>query len=286
MLSRLIKIFNEPFPETVSSKDDLKEIIYIGIFIVFFLFVFQPFGIRSYHSKRFIICLAFGVITVLSAISFHWMGDRVLKLERDVPSWTLWKWIIYMMVFILYVALWNWIFINFIEGGVLINWYGFKWMTISTVTVGIIPIIFSGILVQVRAQNKNKSEASDIQSHLREESPSVNRLRLLSQSQNQELEVDEDKLLFIEAMQNYVAVHLMKEGQVEKELIRNTLSAIEQQLAESPLIRCHRSFLVNTQLIEKVEGNAQGLRLHLKGLEGIEIPVSRKYIPKLREILQ
>jgi len=285
-LNKLIKIFNEPFPDTVSGKEELKEIIYIGIFVALFLFVFQPFGIRTYDSNTFIICLGFGVITILSAISFHWLGDRVIKLERDIPSWTLWKWIVYVMIFVLYVAFWNWVFINCIEGGELINWYGLKWMTISTISVGIIPIIFSGILVQVRAQHKNKGDASLIQSQLKEELRPVKRLRLFSQNESQQLEVEEDQLFFIEAMQNYVAVHLKEGGKIEKQLLRNTLSAIEQQLTESTLIRCHRSYLVNVQLIEKVEGNAQGLRLQLKGLAGVEVPVSRTYIPALREILQ
>ena len=285
-MNKLIKIFNEPFPDTPSGKKDLKELIYVGVFIAFFLFVFQPFGIRNYNAKAFMVCLAFGVITVLSGISFNWFSDQVLKLERDIPSWTLWKWIVYMVIFILYVAFWNWVFVNFLEGGELINWHSLKWMTISTISVGIIPIIFSGILIQVRAQNKNKSQASAIQSQLKEEPLSVKHICLFSQNQNQQLEVAEDQLFFIEAMQNYVAVHLMKEGKVEKQLLRNTLSAIDQQLAESTLIRCHRSFLVNTQLIKKVEGNAQGLRLQLKGLAGVEVPVSRKYIPALREILQ
>jgi len=38
-------------------------------------------------------------------------------------------------------------------------------------------------------------------------------------------------------------------------------------------------------LIEKVAGNAQGLRLSLSNLSDVEIPVSRKYIAALKSLI-
>jgi DNA-binding LytR/AlgR family response regulator len=87
-------------------------------------------------------------------------------------------------------------------------------------------------------------------------------------------------------MQNYVSVCFQKDGISQKELLRNTIKNLETQIQSSVLIRCHRSFMVNSDLIEKVEGNAQGLRLNLKNLEDFEVPVSRKYIPILKEIIK
>lgn len=54
-------------------------------------------------------------------------------------------------------------------------------------------------------------------------------------------------------------------------------------LARYPaLYRCHRSYLVNLIYVEKVSGNALGLKLHLKGYPG-EIPVSRSLNHQIEE---
>jgi DNA-binding LytR/AlgR family response regulator len=60
---------------------------------------------------------------------------------------------------------------------------------------------------------------------------------------------------------------------------------MEEQLQSTAVVRCHRSFLINVNAIEHVSGNAQGLRLQLVMVSGVEVPVSRSYIPKLRALL-
>jgi DNA-binding LytR/AlgR family response regulator len=70
-------------------------------------------------------------------------------------------------------------------------------------------------------------------------------------------------------------------------LIRNTISAIEEQLkTHHPLIfRCHRGYMVNIRKILSVSGNAQGFKLFLEGVTET-IPVSRSYVPEFREIVR
>jgi len=52
-----------------------------------------------------------------------------------------------------------------------------------------------------------------------------------------------------------------------------------------PLLRCHRSYLVNAAVIREARGNAQGLKLSIVGTEE-EVPVSRAYVAVLREHLE
>ena len=60
---------------------------------------------------------------------------------------------------------------------------------------------------------------------------------------------------------------------------------MEDQLKTvSTIERCHRSYLVNTALVDYVSGNAQGYQLHLKGTDQ-EVPVGRTFAPTiLKEI--
>ncbi len=73
-----------------------------------------------------------------------------------------------------------------------------------------------------------------------------------------------------------VTVVYLKNGQPVKPLLRSSLSRLEGQINRPDIVRCHRSFVVNLDRVEKVTGNAQGYKLHL--LDGqFQIPVARKY---------
>jgi len=97
--------------------------------------------------------------------------------------------------------------------------------------------------------------------------------------------VELDKLLFMEAMQNYVLVYYVGESGIEKEILRSTLSQLDKELPDEHFYRSHRSFIVNLGQISKVDGNAQGLTLNLKAAPDLQVPVSRNKIKELKNRL-
>ena len=60
-------------------------------------------------------------------------------------------------------------------------------------------------------------------------------------------------------------------------LIRNSIKSIEEQLIIfKNIIRCHRSYIVNLDMVSKMSGNARNFNLHIEKL-GFKIPVSRSF---------
>lgn len=106
--------------------------------------------------------------------------------------------------------------------------------------------------------------------------------RLSIANGSEALQMESDTVLFVEAMQNYVSICYTDNTEIKQAVIRNTIKALEQTFANTGVIRCHRSFLVNRNLIEHTSGNAQGLKLQLTGLHDKEIHVSRKYTTDFR----
>ena len=94
-------------------------------------------------------------------------------------------------------------------------------------------------------------------------------------------DIDVSDIRFIKSMQNYVSIGYVNQN-FEKDIFRQTLSALEDELANTSLIRCHRSYIVNLPHIEEVKGNAQGLRLQIRDTDEV-IPVSRSYVSSVRE---
>lgn len=78
------------------------------------------------------------------------------------------------------------------------------------------------------------------------------------------LRINWDEILFVEAMQNYLKLHLG--GKVF--VIRQTMASLEEMLPKDVFFRIHKSFLVNIARIDAVSGG----RLFISG---IELPISK-----------
>lgn len=81
-------------------------------------------------------------------------------------------------------------------------------------------------------------------------------------------------VIWVQAASNYVEVHT----QSKDYLARATLKAVERQLndANSPLVRVHRSYLVNTRQVRELVPTGEG-DARLVMLDGSEVPASRTY---------
>ncbi len=86
-------------------------------------------------------------------------------------------------------------------------------------------------------------------------------------------------------MQNYVALYIFVDDQLQRHVLRVTIAGLAQQLQNTGVVRCHRSYLVHVDAIANVAGNAQGLRLALNNVPEFSVPVSRSYIPTLRALI-
>ena len=84
---------------------------------------------------------------------------------------------------------------------------------------------------------------------------------------------------------NYVEITFIAGETFTKRLIRNTLKNVEVQVKSFPnFIRCHRSCIVNSDFIAKLNRNYSSYWLTLKNMDD-KIPVSRQYLLKIKEAL-
>jgi DNA-binding LytR/AlgR family response regulator len=109
---------------------------------------------------------------------------------------------------------------------------------------------------------------------------------LVAENDKDTFRVALDDLLFIQAEENYVQVHYRgdKPGRV---LLRSGLTRVAGQLRPfyPRLFRCHRAFIVHTDRIASVDGNAQGLKLALRDTTFV-VPVARRYVDEFRRVIR
>ena len=95
--------------------------------------------------------------------------------------------------------------------------------------------------------------------------------------------VDSENLLFIQSSDNYVEINYIESNIPKKILIRNTLKNLEIDMQHFPIIRCHRSFMINTKRIESAKKTASGFDVKMQMISAITIPVSRSYVSELKK---
>lgn len=95
------------------------------------------------------------------------------------------------------------------------------------------------------------------------------------------LTIDINALYYLESEDNYINVHYKHNDKILSYLLRCKTSTVEKSLEGSTMVRCHRSYIVNTG---KIRFMGEEHRMHFVTLddESIKrIPVSKSYYPSL-----
>ena len=92
------------------------------------------------------------------------------------------------------------------------------------------------------------------------------------------LSVKREDLIMIESADNYVCVWYLNNNQIKKSMVRNTMKRVAQQLGDSSVQRCHRSYMINMDRVKVLRRDKEGVFFEF-GIEGVfDVPISRTYI--------
>ncbi len=289
--------FLQPYPLEGRLASTLRSAFWAGLFVTLFLFFFKPFGTQigpGAELKYLIVCSYYGLVTIgitLIVNGFCLLFPGIFKEEK----WTVWKEILFNLFFIGCVGLGNLLLANLLwevplNGRTFWIWQGY------TFAVGIFPTFVGAFLTQMKLSKKYAAEAALMQpsafatatapSFAEASASKPATINFVGENQNDTLTLDASQIAYIVAQDNYVQVFFFENEALKNKMLRATLRKKEDLLAAWPqFFRCHRTYMVNFDKVEKVSGNAQGYRLHLKGVEET-IPVSRNLNEVVRERLR
>ena len=97
----------------------------------------------------------------------------------------------------------------------------------------------------------------------------------------QKFAVKLENIYYIKAEGNYVNVFYNNKGGISSFVLRNKIQAIEDSVAGTPLMRCHRTYIVNSNNIKLLRNEEDGyfIDFNQPGLESV--PVSNTYREKI-----
>ncbi len=277
-------MLNDEYPAPAPKVRNLLIAVLFGTFIALFLLFFEPFDINIASGKNSVASLFFfGFITTSVLALFIYVLPLVFPNLFADSRWKVKHQIIFCFIILFIIATLNGLYTNYINS-LPFSWANYWWIINRTFVLGGIPFSFL-ILIDYRRRNQVNSKAAldilDRKSFLNQSLKSIV-WSISTDLKDEKFSFDDHSFSHAVAAGNYIDLYSVDEGQLTYKTYRITLSSFEEQLDAPYLKRCHRSYLVNLKRVTNVSGNAQGLKLTLAD-HAEEIPVSRKYIPIVRQ---
>lgn len=90
-----------------------------------------------------------------------------------------------------------------------------------------------------------------------------------------------DNIYYIRAEGNYVNVFYNNKGGISSFVLRNKIQKIEEAVKDTPLMRCHRTYIVNTNNIKLIRNDEDGYFIDFNKADLEPVPVSNTYREKI-----
>lgn len=295
-MNKIVRYLKQPFP--LFERRWLYTTIISGTCLLI-LAIFEPFNYRLNSIWQFLLLLGFVMVGFVMCLISYFLFPAVFKNFYNPERWTVGKNILHYTITLLIagllVCLLDMVILPgltvgtgsiYISSNEMLNVFFIDML--AGITIGLIPVTIIIFLTKNRALHQNLKAAIELNQALAERSVAQTEekeLLTLAGNTKETIEVSPREIYYIEASGNYVEIYYGNKDKMQQKLLRATIKQIEEQLHEYPeLVRCHRAFIVNSNHITRVNGNAQGYRLRLNNITP-EIPVSRTYMKSLKETL-
>lgn len=277
-----VPLLSQPYPRDKSTRWYWRASLLIGLFTGLFLLAFQPFGIAQWTvAHKPVKILGFGLNTFL-VTALNFMGwPRLFPRYYAPQRWTVGREIVTLSLTPALIALVNYRYLMYLlHQDISVS--GLFEMLAQTFLLGMFPIgglVIANYTVQLQRYTRLAGQLSPPPPHESFMPPDV--LTVTGDVAKDTLTLMADDLLYAEADGNYTTIVHGQRNQLTKTLLRCSLGRLESQIqqqtpAPGSLVRCHRSFLVNLDRVERVTGNAQGYRFQLTD-GAAQIPIGRTY---------
>lgn len=278
-------LLNKPYPIILNKW---KITFFVGFFVALFMYIFQPFGLQSVKSDhKALLLLGYGSVSSFALVFNLFLVTAVFKKAFNETRWTVYKQILWLLWITFSISICNYLYSILVS---VIPWYGLSGIrvfTAYTLPIAFLPIIAITFASQYLFMKQSLSASEKLNSTIESKSTVKEEKRetfVTIESGNQTYEFIVENIVFIESEGNYIHIHAIHNNKLVSTLIRSTMKNIDSKLHADFLFKCHRAFIVNTQFVEKVKGNSQGLLLTVKHIEK-SIPVSRNNLKEFKEVI-
>lgn len=275
-----------PYPFFHQGKELIKNALLIVLFGFTFDYFFEPFNVaRSEHTIPYWgICL----VHSSSAASIYLLTSLIAKPLINEDQWKLWREFCFLALCLLLIGIGSFLWREVIYDNP--NNVSLRYLieeVRNTFLVGSLILFFITTINFRLLEGKNRKSAQQLSSRKATEEHAIEPrfLEIKTKVSADDFQLLPEQLICAKADGNYVEFYSQNGSHARKQVARISLSEAHEQLRNIPkLVKTHRAYLVNTQHVQKVEGNAQGYQLTCKNLD-FKIPVSRTNLAQFKQAI-
>ncbi len=282
-------------PMFMTSRKYLAvSVLFVIAFSVFFMVIYTPFSVSSWFSVKDMGSFGISVVFTVAAIAILAVSKTAIYLLRNRIRFTAARYMAWLMCENIVISL----------GYTILTFQLLPGITSSSIPaiavrvlffvtmITAIPYSLVTLYVAYRTKSEELEAALDERDRLRGElragraasetataaAPQLPQMiNLYDNNGTLRLTITVDSLYYLESQDNYVKVHYKHNDKFSVYMLRSRTSSIEESLAGTGMIRCHRCYIINVRKIAFIGEEHKSYYVTLNDEQIKRIPVSKRY---------
>lgn len=274
---------NSKIPAYLTEKSNvIRLILFTAAFALLFINIFKPFGSRDWYKISDLKFFVFASLIVLVGMLVVVISRFIMLAYVRRNAINYWQYVLWVLAEILSMSMFYALFTKFIpeenagrDFVEIFNDSAFHASLILLLPYAILWLYFSW-----REKNhmleKLSQEEQPVEVHKK------NLIAFLDEKGELKISIALENLLYVDSADNYATIHYLNKSKLSHFLIRNSLKWMEENMTtDRPLVRCHRSYIVNLDKVKVLRKTKDGIYLELDAMNTPDIPVSKTYYERV-----
>ncbi|EAR01505.1 LytTR family DNA-binding domain-containing protein [Maribacter sp. HTCC2170] len=278
MLKEINQFLRQDFTLLNGPVNKAILVVFIGLYSAFFLSVYSPFNINQWENNFYwkYVLLGITVISVSQYVLRPIFGLKTFKVYSLI-LWGLFEMLLMATILHLMYAI---PFQTLNDN--LYDYLHTIWIVSLVATVPYVLIVlylaFKEKLSAIKEKEKNISGVFP--------NPGDKLLTITGENDKVILAIKYHELLYVKSAGNYLELYYLKGGSPTKELVRERLKELEKKIANTNVVKVHRSYLVNVRHISSLKKTKKSYEIIVQHIPDVIIPVSSGFKASFEEALK
>ena len=286
-----LRFGNKDLPAFLVTKENIRKLIFFTtVYSLIFINIFRPFNSDSWipgiNNFNYFLYSSLMVLIGLALISISriFMYFFVKKISIGYLEYLIWIFaeITILAGFYVFIAHKVGFIDNFILENTQYN-YGeaifeiFRKAVANTTWMLLIPYIISFLYLY------NEYLIREVINKI-DEKKENNIIQFKDEKDEVRFSIASEKVIYIESSDNYCIIKYLNNDKISDFILRNSLKKLSADLKDTPIHRCHRSYMINFEHVSSLKKDNSEISFEFDISNIKDIPISKSYSDKIMEL--
>lgn len=269
----------------LTRSNTTSTILFTALFALLFINLFQPFSSKDWYPNisdfKYFFFSSLIILTGMLVVVVSRLFMGVYSKKNEI---TYMKYIIWVTIEIISMSLFYAIFsYSVARTGQSRDFYEiFQKSVINTSLIILLPYSMSWLYFSWKEKTRELESLQKSENPIDTETPKKGLIAFHDEKGELKISIMLENLLYLESSDNYITIHYLNKEKIVHFTVRNNLKWMDENLAtDLPLVRCHRSYMVNLDRVKVMKKGKEGIILELDALNTPDLPVSKTYYEKV-----